>query len=179
MYNDLKNINHTIISNSNNYCFICLNDVDYYIKFDCECYNYLHTNCVNNNFLNKCFICHKKTTNVNLLTKKYKIFIEDFELLNYIIEIKINNMPLNQKLIIFLKSNPNFICILLYFIFSICFTFGIILPMIILSVFVNIIKYLLYNHNVFNVFFFVLKNFLCLILTIGFITLYVNYKFII
>jgi len=118
MYNDLKNINHTIIKNSNNNCFICLNDVDYYMKFDCECHNYLHTICVNNNFLNKCFICHKKTSKVDFSIKNCEICIQDFELLNYIVEIKINNIPLKQQLIIFLKSKPNFISILLYFILA-------------------------------------------------------------
>ena len=175
MFNDLKNINHTIIKNTRNNCFICLNDVDYFIKFDCECHNYLHINCADSNFLNKCFICHKKTKKVYLLKKNYDIFIQDYELLNYIMEIKINNILFNQKLIIFLKSNPNFISILLYFIFSVYFTFGILLPIIILSVFVNIIKYLFYKDNVF----FSLKNLLCLILTIGFITLNFNNKLVI
>lgn len=85
MYNDLKNINHTIIKNNNN-CFICLKDIDYHIKFDCKCHNYLHTDCVNNYSLTECFICHKKITKLDLLTKKYKIFIPDFESLNHYFE---------------------------------------------------------------------------------------------
>ena len=80
MYNHLKNINHTIIKNDNNNCFICLNDVDYYIKFDCECHNYLHTNCVKNDFLNKCFICHKKQQKLIFLKKIMKYL---FKILNY------------------------------------------------------------------------------------------------
>jgi len=174
MENDLKHIRHKIIFNNNDNCFICLNDVDYFIKFDCGCHNFIHTNCIDKNFLTKCLICHKKFTKIDLLTKNNNIFIPDFELVNHIIETKINIVSLNQKIFLFLKSNPNFIGIFFYFIISICFTFGIILPLIILSVFVNIIKYLFHNIVFNDIFFFVLKNILCLILTIGFITFYVN-----
>lgn len=137
LYNNLKNINHTIIKNNNNdnnECFICFNNVDYYIMFDCECHNYLHINCVNNKKLTKCCLCRKKITKIDLSNDEYKIFIIDYELLDCVCK-KTNVIYILDEMIGYMVKNPNFMNIGLYFIMCICFIFGIILPIAIYSIF--------------------------------------------
>ena len=136
----IDNIEHSIIkNNSNNECFICLNNSDYYIKFDCECFNYLHIECINYNILTKCYICHKKISyKKNFAEKNYCININ---LLKYILSIIYFQEQVN-KLFEFLKKNPNMINLSIYFIISIIITFCLILPLLLVELFINLMMYL-------------------------------------
>ena len=124
---------------NNNLCFICLDNIDHYIKFDCGCYNYLHTNCISDITLTKCFICHKKINYINLPLNNHPILYSDVDFINNVIK-KINMEYILNYMIIFTKNNPNFVGLAIYFIVSIIFTFGIVIPIIILSTLVNSIK---------------------------------------
>ena len=39
------------------YCYICLEKINYYIKYECGCYNYIHNNCNIN--INNCLLLKK------------------------------------------------------------------------------------------------------------------------
>lgn len=65
------------ISNFKN-CYICLNEINYYHKFNCNCFQYIHDDCFFN--LNKCIICKNDNTliyyDIQLL-----LFINNFNLI--------------------------------------------------------------------------------------------------
>lgn len=123
---------YKLIKLSNNYddgdnCFLCMNKINYYIKFDCECHNYLHLDCVKNNeLLTNCFICKKK------IQKKYFLNSDNFN------NLKITNGVLNyfntryylDKLTYLLLNNPNSLTLFLNFILSLIITLVFIMPLI-------------------------------------------------
>ncbi len=130
----IDNIIHSIIKNKSNNCLICLNNTDYYIKFDCECFNYLHVNCIDCNILTKCYICHKKISyKKNFSEKNYQI---DINLLKYIIN-KMRFQEQINKLFEYLKKNPNIFNIIMYCIISIIITFCFMMPIIMIEILIN------------------------------------------
>ena len=69
-----------------NNCYICLNKINYYYKFDCECFQYIHDECFEN--INKCIICKKENfINIDINLINYYIIIDNFTKNYYIIKI--------------------------------------------------------------------------------------------
>jgi hypothetical protein len=141
------NLNYNIIKKNDNLCFICLDKIDYYIKFNCECHNYLHKSCVENIFITKCFICHKKTYFANSISNNYSSnynYIDSefvLEITEKIIE-KIYIKYILNYTFTFFQNNPNLLSFGLYFTMSMIVAFLIIIPLIILSLLLNLLKYL-------------------------------------
>lgn len=126
--------------NKNDYCYICLDEIDYCLIYSCECHNLLHLKCISDVTIEKCYICHKYITNVEKYDEDLNI-INDIELLLYFREIfnlcyKINNM------LELLNDNTNFTRILLicYIIYSCIITFLVIIPILFLNLFYNLVK---------------------------------------
>ena len=159
------NISYHIIKKNDNTCFICLDNMDYYMKFNCECHNYLHQNCIKNFNIKKCFICHKEVSYRNVISANYELLYIDIDFVSAVIE-KINVQYILNLTDIFLQNN-NFFGIIVYFIVSIIFTFGILLPILILSVLSKCIKNLKNYHKI---------NWLFFIVFLMFIIIYVTYK---
>jgi hypothetical protein len=120
-------------------CFLCLDKVDYYIKYNCDCHNYLHINCIDNQIFSNCFICKKKinciiTTQLNLDDNNLLIIFNNFELLYYIHNI--SNMYTHIDIIFkFLRNNK-------YLIIYFLLLFIIILSIIILNIIYNLLQFL-------------------------------------
>ena len=144
--------------NNDNLCYICLGNIDYYIKFNCQCHNYLHINCIDGIQLIKCVICHKKNNYLevhdnyynynynynynqigNFTQEIFYLLEPDFDFINYIYN-KINIQPILNYMLGFFHKNPNIIIFSIYFFASIIFTLVILVPIVILSIFVNLIK---------------------------------------
>jgi hypothetical protein len=158
------NIKYNIIKKNNNICFICLDKIDYYIKLNCECHNYLHQNCIKNIFIKKCFICHKQTNIENVLSNNYELIFIDINFVSNIIEkIKIQNIL--DLAYDFFQKKPSFFGFVIYIITSFFFSFLIIFPLLILSVLLNFVNALKNNNYINNLIIFIFKNIICLILT--------------
>ena len=124
-------------SESEHNCYLCLEKINYFHKFDCSCHNYVHTHCIKNNLINDCLICKKKIHNLtslkyidNMVKNKPDIFNMYYSDL-----ILVHTSIILEILIIPFKLYPNVYTFLLYIIFNLLFVFVIILP----SMFVNII----------------------------------------
>lgn len=147
-------------------CYICLEPIEYYIKFDCECYNFCHVQCITESKPTKCSICrgninfnfHKKATleylnqinqpnqpnqlndMENLVENIYSDILCDITFLTKIIAFaQINNCA--NSILRLLMKYKNFGSWLMFVITCILFTFGIIIPLYCVNIFLNIIKY--------------------------------------
>lgn len=133
-------------NNLNNYdnCFICMNKINYYIKFDCECHNYLHINCMKDNyFFTNCLICKKK------ITKKCFFDFNNFEITNYIL----NYFDIKyyfEKILNLLINNPNCITLFLHFVINLFFAYIILCPLIFFDFMNGIYKKILIEINDFE-----------------------------
>jgi hypothetical protein len=114
-----------------NNCLICLEKINYYYNFDCNCKNYIHTKCINHiintKYLDKCFFCKKN------IKKNYSTFDLDFinfNILNKLLEYLIIDYFFMK---LFDLSKKNIIGLVLYFIFSNVFFFTIIIPGLLLN----------------------------------------------
>jgi len=117
---------YEIIKKDINKCYFCLEDIDYYIKFDCKCHNYLHIDCLTNHIFTNCLICKKR-----IIQKK---FINSNKLIitNYLMN-KINSKYYLNKLTVLTLTSENHSMLILFFIISILFTFVIIIPCLLLD----------------------------------------------
>lgn len=107
-------------------CFVCLEKVHYYYKFNCNCHNYLHSECIDKKILSNCLICKKKINHTSLSN-----FV-DFELMSWVIE----KFGVSSCVEIIKKKtleNTNFSILAIYFCACIFFTFLIAIPLIIIS----------------------------------------------
>lgn len=136
--NDLTYINYNIIEKNDNICFICLDDLNYYIKFDCKCHNNIHKECILYKNLTKCYICHKKL----VINMNNNIEFNDTDnIVNYLL-YKLKIEYIMHKLIDFLNNNTNLYGYMLYIIGTISITFLIVIPIIVVSLFVELLLYL-------------------------------------
>lgn len=68
-----------------NYCYMCLEQTNTIIIYDCGCYNFLHKNCAE--YLKKCVICNKEITNktTEIIAEPTENILFDFSLTMYIL----------------------------------------------------------------------------------------------
>jgi hypothetical protein len=124
------------IDQINTNCYLCLEQINYYYKFDCGCHNYFHTDCVKDNFFEKCLICKKK---INLVNNILNINNEIFDL--YYTNLF---LPKIKKILdiffIFVKLYPNIFTFGLYILINIILIFVFVVPFIIFNIIYNISK---------------------------------------
>jgi hypothetical protein len=150
------NTKFNFIKENNNICFICLDKIDYYIKFECNCHNYLHENCVNNIEIKKCLVCHKIINFENGIDNNLLISFIDIDFITLVIEkIYLNNIV---NYIFSFFHNDKIYGLILYLFVSMLITFLIILPIVIISVIFTIINYIKNNFNFSNLIIFVIKG---------------------
>jgi len=137
------------LDNSNNsQCYLCWEPIDYYLKFDCSCHNYLHYECVGNMQIKKCVVCKKKinlfqitnpnpNSNTNNLLFN-KIFYE-ITLLDIILR-KIKIKIILDIIFDILKTHCNLFTLGIFILINFTFIFGLVIPIYILNIFVNLIK---------------------------------------
>lgn len=125
---------HKIILKENSNCYYCLEDINYYIKFNCECHNYLHTECIKSNISN-CLICKKNIIPENNIYSIELIFT------NYLMK-KINaTYYLNKLTDLTIKGVFWFLLSLVSFVI---FSFIILLPCLLLDL-ILIVFFVGYN----------------------------------
>lgn len=112
---------YEIIKKDNSRCYFCLEDIDYYIKFNCNCHNYLHTRCLENEFFTNCLICKKK------INKKNFIHIDNLTITNFVVD-KLNVKNYLKKLQNNTLMSKNCLMLILYFVACILFVFIILIP---------------------------------------------------
>jgi hypothetical protein len=117
---------YEIIKKDKSICYFCLEDIDYYIKFNCNCHNYLHTKCLENVFFTNSFICKKKISNEKISDKNF-IYFNNLMITNFVIE-KLNIKYYLEKIQNKTLENKTHLMLILFFIFSILFTFIIVIP---------------------------------------------------
>lgn len=127
------NMQYKIIKKDINKCYFCLEDINYYIKFNCKCHNYLHTKCFENNIFTNCFICKKRIIQKNFINSNGLIIT------NYLMN-KINATHYLNKLTVLTLTSENRLMLILFFIVSILFTFIIIIPCLLLDYILEKIK---------------------------------------
>ena len=118
------------------YCYLCLEEINFYYKFDCGCHNYFHTKCVENKIIEKCLICKKKINpKSNTIVTHDKIF--DLYYSNLFLE-KIKKI-LDIFFVIYALF-PNFFTFGLYIVLNLGLIFGFGLPFMLINVICCIIK---------------------------------------
>lgn len=126
-----NNFNNTNIDN----CFICMNKINYYIKFDCECHNYLHVDCLrNNNSIMNCLICKKK------ISKKIFFDFNDLQITDCVLKYLNAKHNFDKIINILLDNNNNFYSLFTYFITCFLITFGLLIPLILCDFLTGICK---------------------------------------
>ena len=144
------------IKENNNICFLCLNKIDYYIKFGCNCHNYLHKNCFENAEIKKCLVCHKKINFEKYVENNFLISFINIDFITLVIK-KIYLQNIVNYIFPFFH-NYKIYGLILYLFVSMFITFLIIFPIVIISVIFTIIKYIKNKYNLSNIIFFVIKG---------------------
>lgn len=128
--------------NENKDCYICMEPVEYYFKFECGCHIYSHTECINNynnknknNTCTKCILCKKSMYIPN--KQQNNIFLNIKWLMLFMTITKIDEYIKNLLELVIVKKN--FTSILLFVIISFGCMFGIVMPVYIINVMINII----------------------------------------
>ena len=157
----LNNCNKIICSNlsEKNNCYICLNDIDYYYCFDCNCHNFVHESCIKDVGLTYCVFCKKIFThkindyiypqthndnygndNLDNMNKEfYKMVLLDFALTDSIINFMRIEIFYN-KLLLYIQIKPNIFLLFLWIIFTIFYSYFILLPLLTINIMFNYIK---------------------------------------
>jgi len=160
------NIEYNIQNKNDSICFICLDKIDYYIKLNCECHNYLHQDCIKNVFIKKCYICNKETKlKKSISTNNYEISFIDVDFITNMIDI-IKIKCILDITYAFLVKNPSFLTFVIYIGIIMIFTFMVIFPLAILSSLLIFMKYLKNNNYIKKLSLFILKSCVCLFLTV-------------
>lgn len=124
-----------------------MEQINYYLKFDCECKNYSHINCIDFNKYKKCLICKKDIkfnifsnteTSIPTHTIYYEIFNNIMWLKLFMSFTKIDKC---FDLLINLLREKKFM--LLFVCMSFILTFGLIIELYIINVGLNIISIIL------------------------------------
>jgi hypothetical protein len=55
-------------------CYLCLEQIEYYYKFNCNCHKFFHIKCIENNVIQKCLICNKKILRNLFIPEDSEIF---------------------------------------------------------------------------------------------------------
>lgn len=135
-------------------CYLCLEKINYYYKFDCGCHNYFHNECIKDKLIDRCLICKKKIISLNNVN--YDLYYSDL----FLVKIK---KILNVFFVIF-KLCPNFITFGLFIMINIFLTFGLVIPSVALNIGYNFIKK----------YFFELMDY-CFLLLLLFVVLFIIY----
>jgi hypothetical protein len=118
-------------------CYLCLETIDYYYKFNCGCYNFYHTECVRHNNFEKCLICKKKIAHIMNIIPDSEFF--DLTLSEKFFEfLKINKNF--QTFLILLKIYPNILTFIIFLTINIGICIGLIIPIIFINITFNFIK---------------------------------------
>lgn len=131
-----------------NNCYICLEQIDYFYCFDCQCYNFIHMECIKKTKIDKCVICKRKillpnklviddsSPNYNLNFNHPVLF--DFAVLNGVL----NFLQLHNLLdlhLSFLQKNNNIYGLIVWIGVSFTYTFLLMVPLLIISFLCNVI----------------------------------------
>lgn len=140
---EISNLNSNLNSNSNSNstdkcCYLCLEQINYYYQFECGCYNYIHSKCIEDKKIHKCLICKKK---INLSSNNnYDIF----DLYYSYLFLEIINKIFNYFITVF-EFCPNIFTLGLLIMLNIFCTFVFIIPVILLNIIFNFIKKYLFE----------------------------------
>lgn len=166
-------VKYNNMEKNDNLCFICLDKIDYYIKLNCECHNYLHHECIKNMLIKKCYICHKENVNkIKLIHNNEIKLIHNNKIKFLVIDFAIDMIEksnviyiLNHMNLCFI-NNPCLLTFIIYIIVSMILTFLIIYPLLILLSIICFIKYIKNNDYAKNLMIIIFKNIMILFLTI-------------
>ncbi len=125
-----------------NCCFLCLKPVKYYFAFECGCYNFIHTKCIQGKNINQCIIC-RKNINLSIINYNnnndddiiYKIFY-DIRFMNYF------NLILLSMINLIKNIDNNIFSFALFITINFLVVFGLFVPVYIINIFANIVYYL-------------------------------------
>lgn len=129
---------YEIIKKDKSICYFCLEDIDYYIKFNCDCHNYLHCKCLENEFFTNCLICKKFISNKKICEKNF-VHLNNLIITNFVID-KLNLQYYLEKLKNKTLQNKTHLLLILFFILSFLFTFIIVIPCLSLDYILEKIK---------------------------------------
>lgn len=171
MYRNQYGNQYMIFSdNSNSNCYICMESIDYYLKFECGCYNFLHTECFTDCKLKNCLICKNKLENLKMISESNNCnnLDIDINILNKILNLSLTEYVLtkigvkNIFTYYILNLKNNVFNLSTYFLITIFSFFLIFLPIIILNVILNIFCEIS-NHITKKINFFVILDYLFLV----------------
>ena len=125
---------------TNNICYICLEPINYYYKFNCRCHIYIHNNCISDPIVEKCILCKKFNNNIQI-----ECYYFDIILMNKIINI-LKISFINEFMIQLLESKYK-LSLLIFIIYTFVLAYFFVLPIAIIillytqvKLFVNWIK---------------------------------------
>lgn len=130
---------YQIIKKANSKCYYCLEDINYCVKFNCGCYNYLHIGCINDNIFTKCFICKKSINKDEFLSSNHNHYSNNHN--NYSNNLFLTNFVINKiklgyflnELTIFTIGNKNLLSLIFYFFVCMIFIFIVIIPLMLID----------------------------------------------
>lgn len=143
---------NTDYNNNNNNCYICLEQLNYYYKFNCSCHIYIHSECIEKIDYKKCIICQ------NLVSHSLKINLVSSE--EYLSEpsnlLEIMNIDRIHSIIKIIKLNSiveklfqfpieNIWSLVLNVFFSFLIMNFLLIPIVVLNILFNLIKYSILN----------------------------------
>ena len=118
-------------------CYLCLEQIEYYYKFDCNCHNFFHIKCIENNIIQKCLICNKN------IFIPHDIFIQGdsyiFDLSQSIFFID-KIIKIIEMFFIIFNLHLNILTFSIFLIVNIVLTLTIIIPIVLLNIFYNFTK---------------------------------------
>ena len=122
-------------------CYLCLEQIEYYYKFNCNCHNFFHSKCIENNIIQKCLICNKNISQNVFIP--HDIFIpsdsEIFDLSHSIFFID-KIIKIIKIFFIFFNLHSNILTFTFFLVVNIVLTFMIIIPIVLLNISYNFIK---------------------------------------
>ena len=131
-----------------------MDPINYYLKFDCECKNYSHINCIDFNKYKKCLICKKHIkldiistqTQTQTQTQAHAVHYDVFNNIKWLkLFISISKVDKNFELLLDFLIKKKFI--LLFCIVSFIFAYGIIIPLYVVNVCINIVG-MIFNKSI-------------------------------
>lgn len=143
------------LNNFDNFCYICLEKVNRYYIFDCDCHIYAHSKCINLSIMNKCILCKNKLNHIsnnNLISNSENILNFDFAI--GIIElIKLKEF---SDYIFWIIQNNNYLLFSIYIMYSFVIMYMIIIPLFTFNIFINLSHFIINKINFDYVFLFLL-----------------------
>lgn len=137
----LKDYKIYLTNSTNTQCYICLEPVNYYYKFNCDCHNFFHKECIEHNNVDKCLICNKKNTKNIFIFQNSEIF--DFTFSEKIIDF-LKIIKFLEIFLIYVELYPNILTFYFFLIINFSICFFLILPIVVINISYNFTKKIFY-----------------------------------